>query len=63
MKKVINFISIFIIIVIISINSYAKYVIETELVLAYILVDETKPKIEFISATTNNEGYNNYANS
>ena len=63
MKKVITFISTFIIIVIISINSYAKYVIETEIVVAYILVDETKPKIEFISATTNNEGYNNYANS
>ena len=62
MKKIIAFLFMFFIITTICINSYAKYVFERSLMVSDIKIDETKPKIEFISATSDNEGYNNYAN-
>ena len=61
MKKITIFICIFLLILTISINSYAKYIMERTLDVANIKIDLTKPKINFLSATTNNEGYNNYA--
>lgn len=62
MKKITIFICIFLLILTISINSYAKYIMERTLDVANIKIDLTKPKINFLSAITNNEGYNNYAN-
>ena len=62
MKKITIFICIFLLILTISINSYAKYIMERTLDVANIKIDLTKPKINFLSATTNNEGYNNYVN-
>lgn len=62
MKKLKIFICVFLLILTISINCYAKYVIERRLNVANIRIDLTKPEIRFLSATSNNEGYNNYAN-
>ena len=62
MKKITIFICVFLLILTISINCYAKYIMEKTLDVANIKIDVKKPEISFLGATTNNEGYNNYAN-
>ena len=62
MKKIITFLFVFLISIFICINSYAKYVIENTSLVANINIDGEIPKIEFLSVSNTNEGYNKYAN-
>ncbi len=62
MRKVIVFLFVIFIIISISINSYAKYVIENISLAANINIDAQIPVIEFISVNNTNEKYNKYAN-
>ena len=61
MKKIV-FLLIFLICMIISTNTYAKYVIENEAVIAEIKIDPQPPTIEFIDVFNDNtKEYNHYA--
>lgn len=62
MRKISILMFIFFTILNININCYAKYISEKQLYIANINIDVTKPKINFISAISDNEGYNKYAN-
>lgn len=62
--KIKSFLVIFLILLLISINSIsnAKYIFDFEFDVADLNIDRTKPKIEYISVYNNNLGYEKYAN-
>ena len=62
MKKIAVCLFIFLIISLLGVNSYAKYVIENISLVANINIDGEIPKIELISVSNTNKKYNNYAN-
>lgn len=49
-------------IILISKNIYAKYILQNEFCIANINIDRTKPKIELLSISNSNTGYDRYAN-
>ena len=62
MKKIVTLLCVFFVITFLSVNSYAKYVIENTNLVANINIDATPPKIELIYVTNSNENNNKYAN-
>lgn len=62
MKKIIISLCLFFILASLSINSYAKYMIEDIKIVANINIDGEIPKIEFINIENTNKKYNKYAN-
>ena len=62
LKKIIISLCLFFILASLSINSYAKYMIEDIKIVANINIDGEIPKIEFINIENTNKKYNKYAN-
>lgn len=62
MKKLTVFLSIFLTISFLCVNSYAKYIIENTSLVANINIDGEIPKIEFLSVDNTNKEHIDYAN-
>lgn len=61
MKKVAAFLIVFILIITIRINCYAKYIIDNSAIIANIKIDGKKPQIELVDVKNTNTSYQNYA--
>ena len=61
MKKVAAFLIVFILIITIRINCYAKYIIDNNAIIANIKIDGKKPQIELVDVKNTNTSYQNYA--
>ena len=61
LRKVTVFFCVFILIVLISLNCYAKYVIESNIEVATIKIDGERPIIELVEIENSNNKYPQYA--
>ena len=62
MKKLAVFLGVFLVMIMININVFAKYVIEDECLVAEVEITGKIPKIELIDIKNTNLGHTNYAN-